>query len=1381
MGSYEGGGNGLCRIRPQAAFYLLIGVVTIERKTGIWEDKSPAFPELVRGTEAERQAHRAALEYSLYNAIVIRDRSDIQSTKHWSELVEPFEHQVQNLITFSRIAPVGLIADEVGLGKTVSAGLIISELRTRRAINRVLVVCPKILMPQWQSELAEKFGIPADYESGQAILRVLKGASPVVITNYHTARDHMSAIREAGFNMVVLDEAHKLKSLHGSPKPARMATVMADALRDRAFRYVLMLTATPIQNSAWDLYSLIDLLTTAKRHKNPLGTPDEFRERYVTRIGNSSHYQLKPSMREPFRAAIRQYIVRASRRNTKLPFPSRRVTNRRARSISTSAESEILLREALSGQRPLQQISLAEAMMSSNAAFAAQVRNAYDNRKSFSSDLVKRVENLAKREPLGAKFAVLRELIAELRNENPNFRLVVFTRRLATQDALMSALRQQGVKVGSIRGGDPGGNRQTIKDFWKNSPEVNVVVSTEAGAEGVNLQVANVLVNYDLPWNPMVLEQRIGRVQRLGSEFKTVQIVNLVVAGSIEERIVARLLRKLMDVSSALGDLEPILEAARLDSEEKPLSEQIRKLVVDALEKKDTEKALREIESSIEKGKQLYEQEEALVEETLGEGLDELHHSGPKSPALEQVIPSVEPREFVKLAYTAGGAKVEELPDGSLRIREPGSSTFWAVFDPSDRRLANVGAFGGTQSARVRLFEPGSPAFEKLVGKWESNNMHNAIALRSATDERALALVEDWLKATDPGIAVTGSEVVGRQESFHGKMLIKASANVLHDQVDRLVQLDVGEPLPNELAIEAEQSDRAHVPQKLALGKNGAVSKIQVKQAVEGHSDIIKFQAFYFDKLEEELTKSSSVRSSTRQDFTPVLAASVRAAEGYFVDTIDLTVRFSVDGEQDVEAEFKVTPLRVLEAPETDTCSLTSRTVPAAALESCDITRRRALAHLLVRSERSNRKALPDRAGTCEVTGAVLLEDELGICSGSRQRVDLEMLAACDISGDLFLPEFLDVCELTGKTVESSKLILSDVSGKRFRSDQSATCAVTNRVGHVSEFGRCQETRAYVSHEHLGTCAVSGMSVRTDLLVGSEKTPGAFALRRNTRTCEASGKRMLKTEGEESSVSGKWVDPDLLVPSDGGGGKALPDEMVICEVSGIRLLPAETAVCSATQKRVQTTLLQQNDVTGQTMLSSLMQVCPETGARGRPEDLERCEVTGYLVNPEVLATCSQTNQRALKRLMVECGGCGKLLLESVSARTSDGEAGHDLCMVNCPWTGKDVFEKDSKTCAFSGLTFASSLFASNSTVAAPLQDARTLAQNSAGTHNEPDVVELCRAAGLKPHKVWAVHSYDTGLVALCFTERRFLGFGQRIKLCFVDRIDRAVVGNLVEG
>src|SRR5690606_16601962 len=98
------------------------------------------------------------IEYTLAGSITIRDRSDIRSVKHWSERLEPFEHQVRNLITFCRRAPVALIADDVGMGKTISAGLIISELMVRKKVKRVLILAPKILLPQWCDELESKFG-----------------------------------------------------------------------------------------------------------------------------------------------------------------------------------------------------------------------------------------------------------------------------------------------------------------------------------------------------------------------------------------------------------------------------------------------------------------------------------------------------------------------------------------------------------------------------------------------------------------------------------------------------------------------------------------------------------------------------------------------------------------------------------------------------------------------------------------------------------------------------------------------------------------------------------------------------------------------------------------------------------------------------------------------------------------------------------------------------------------------------------------------------------------------------------------------------------------------------------------------------------------------
>ena len=129
-------------------------------------------------------------------------------------------------------------------------------------------------------------------------------------------------------------------------------------------------------------------------------------------------------------------------------------------------------------------------------------------------------------------------------------------------DSLLASV-SGGMLFGSSGGAQAAANTRSIKGFWEDPPAFNVLVCTDAGAEGVNLQTANVVVNYDLPWNPMVVEQRIGRVQRLASRHKYVVVFNLVVQHSVEEHVVARLLEKLQAISTTIGDIEGILERNR--------------------------------------------------------------------------------------------------------------------------------------------------------------------------------------------------------------------------------------------------------------------------------------------------------------------------------------------------------------------------------------------------------------------------------------------------------------------------------------------------------------------------------------------------------------------------------------------------------------------------------------------------------------------------------------------------------------------------------------------------------------------------------------------------------------------------------------------------
>jgi SNF2 family DNA or RNA helicase len=136
-----------------------------------------------------------------------------------------------------------------------------------------------LLGPQWKQELEEKFNISSEIAIGRELLTADPGEVGAVITTYNTARLYLDRLREDRFQMLILDEAHKLRNLYGVPNPPQVAKKFQKALEDRRFRFVLMLTA--IQNRLWDLYSLVDLLTTTRGHENPFGAPGMFARRFI--------------------------------------------------------------------------------------------------------------------------------------------------------------------------------------------------------------------------------------------------------------------------------------------------------------------------------------------------------------------------------------------------------------------------------------------------------------------------------------------------------------------------------------------------------------------------------------------------------------------------------------------------------------------------------------------------------------------------------------------------------------------------------------------------------------------------------------------------------------------------------------------------------------------------------------------------------------------------------------------------------------------------------------------------------------------------------------------------------------------------------------------
>jgi SNF2 family DNA or RNA helicase len=368
-------------------------------------------------TPEEYRVYRAGLEWDLADPIVIESPDDVKSTKRWRDQLTPYHHQVTNLITFCRRLPVALLADDVGLGKTISAGLIVSELISRARLHKVLVVCPKLLGPQWKEELESKFAIPATIATGKALTEANPDEIAAVITTYNSARLYLDTIPDDRFQMLILDEAHKLRNLYGVEKTPQVAKKFRKALEDRRFRFVLMLTATPIQNRLWDIYSLVDLLIVARGHVNPFGSEGMFARRFIADNKHQAR-QLKPEARDEFRSTVYGYMSRVRRGDAKLYFPDRMVQTHRV--DPTAAELELIkaVTKPLQKLNRLAQISVLQALTSSPDALLAQLTNMARN-GTVQADLAATVKAIVTTMSPSAKLLDLGRLIEHLTKENP--------------------------------------------------------------------------------------------------------------------------------------------------------------------------------------------------------------------------------------------------------------------------------------------------------------------------------------------------------------------------------------------------------------------------------------------------------------------------------------------------------------------------------------------------------------------------------------------------------------------------------------------------------------------------------------------------------------------------------------------------------------------------------------------------------------------------------------------------------------------------------------------------------------------------------------------------------------------------------------------------
>jgi len=1082
---------------------------------------------------AEYNLYRAALEWSLVDPIVIESRQDLKSESRWHDRIEPYHHQVTNLITFCRRLPVTLLADDVGLGKTISAGLIASELISRGRVSKILIVCPKLLMPQWKEELESKFGIPAIAVIGRKLIE----AQPpedigAVITTYHSARIYSEALAGAGFEMLVLDEAHKLRNLYGVEHPPMVAQRFKEVLAERVFKYVLMLTATPIQNRLWDIYSLIELLTVARGHENPFGKPGIFARKFIEDDRNHARH-LKPEARDEFRSIVYGYMSRVRRADANLHFPERVVRLHKVDPTPEELELLQIIKEPIQELEYLAQLVILQAFISSPQALLS-VLTGMARKKTAPESLAIDVKAVVARMTTTAKLTGLGVLIDKLRAEQPEqWRVVVFTRWRETQTTIQIFLEERGISYGLINGDSGTRNQETIEKFKTEKPGIHVIISTEAGSEGVNLQAANVVVNYDLPWNPMIVEQRIGRVQRLRSAYASVSIFNIVLKGTFEEYIVGRLMEKLQMASHAIGDIESLLEASGLDENEgssNDFEEKILALVLASLNGANVEEATRKAEKSIDDAKIELEREEKNINSMLG-GMDGLGESGPRLPTLPEHVRTMDAPSFALAALGSLGAQLQQQPSGLYLSSMNGKKELIRLEEKADG--ANSSTYYG----------PGTAPFERLVNQMSSTGLQMVKDEDAGVEAQAEKALRNWVQGFAGEFHAFQTEKTWCR--FSGKALLKIRATVALDSYERLVEVDCS---PNEYRSVVKRI-KPSVGQFIEEPEILGVVQERLVESAQRDSGIEEFCRFYNERREQEITSAGGDARKAKKlddDFTPRLDISLAGLDGSISRELEVEVTYHIGSEFEYRSRLSVVPSsdEIKIAPEMGVCEKTGKRVPIDCLAKCEISGLQVLRHLLVKSELSGRLALLEHTIVCSLTSKRILIDEAEKSSVTNKMVTKSLLKISALSGKLAEPQFIRKCEFSSTEVLESEAAVSQVSGKYYRLDEELRSAVSGRAGHRQEFIRCAVTNQPLLFEEAEKCEVTGKVVMPGIL----------------ETCAVSGKRVLPTELEKSAISGKKALKKYFVSSSLSGAKLLEEE-AIRSVAGEFCAPLESKTC----------------------------------------------------------------------------------------------------------------------------------------------------------------------------------------------------------------------------
>jgi len=560
-----------------------------------------------------------------------------------------YPYQFKPLVKFldsteSRI----LICDEVGLGKTIEAGLILTELRARHQVKKVLIVCPANLCQKWCMEMkqrfAEEFRI---FKMTDFLTFLMEYEEDPERTNLNAiislegirsdkVYDRLEELKP-DLDLVIIDEAHHLRNFGTKQRSAgKLLSSLADAM--------IMLTATPVHLGNENLFSLLNildedsyadkettalmfeqnenivlaqscvskippLLKEASDHINNAGTLSWFIDNeYLIRTRKQLETMLRQqqSGHEVTRAEIFELQKDISQCN----LLDHIFTRTRKRDVQTNTAERhafavmlefteleqqfynavteyVRLQSQLKTNSPLIQqwlINLPQRRMASSIPamieyYQQQLGDIIDEEEDYAEELIDLsdkeadpdAEYLVAKAKLGqiigqwnktgqdTKYNKLNNILQQSQKEHPHSKCMIFAFYKGTLRYLMRRLTADGFKVVLISGDVPAIERQDIVQRFKEDPSINIMLSSRVGSEGLDFQFCDTIFNYDLPWNPMEVEQRIGRLDRIGQKASVINIYNLWIKGTIEERILMRLYDRLEIFERSIGDLEMII------------------------------------------------------------------------------------------------------------------------------------------------------------------------------------------------------------------------------------------------------------------------------------------------------------------------------------------------------------------------------------------------------------------------------------------------------------------------------------------------------------------------------------------------------------------------------------------------------------------------------------------------------------------------------------------------------------------------------------------------------------------------------------------------------------------------------------------------------